>query len=70
MTTGGSRDASLYLMDYENAPPTDTAGEQQQQEATLEEQLLSYSENAENEGEEGYLDEEVLQVGYIVMARD
>lgn len=31
--------------------------------ATLEEQLLSYSENAENEGEEEeYLEEEVLQV--------
>uniref|UniRef100_A0A3Q2D394 Calmodulin binding transcription activator 2 n=1 Tax=Cyprinodon variegatus TaxID=28743 RepID=A0A3Q2D394_CYPVA len=61
-------DASLYLMDYENAPPTDTAGGQQQQEATLEEQLLSYSENAENEGEEGYLDEEVLQVDMATLA--
>lgn len=31
--------------------------------ATLEEQLLRYSENAENEGEEeAYLEEEVLQV--------
>lgn len=31
--------------------------------AALEEQLLSYSENAENEGEEEeYLEEEVLQV--------
>lgn len=67
---GGSRDSPLYLMDYESAcppspghthtyPHTHTAGGHMA--ATLE--LLSYSENAENEGEEEeYLEEEVLQV--------
>lgn len=70
---GGSRDSPLYLMDYESAcppspshthtyPHTHTAGGQRaHMAATLE--LLSYSENAENEGEEEeYLEEEVLQV--------
>lgn len=35
---------------------------------TLEEQLLSFSENAENEGEEEYLEEEVLQVDMATLA--
>lgn len=60
-------------MDYESAcppPPGHThtyphmaGGRRAHMAATLEEQLLSYSENAENEGEEEeYLEEEVLQV--------
>lgn len=62
-------------MDYESACPASpshthtyphahTAGGRRAHiAATLEEQLLSYSENAENEGEEEeYLEEEVLQV--------
>ncbi|XP_076581450.1 calmodulin-binding transcription activator 2 isoform X2 [Chaetodon auriga] len=68
---GGSRDSPLYLMDYESACPTSpgharaAGGQRAHMAATLEEQLLSYSENAENEGEEEeeYLEEEeVLQV--------
>ncbi|XP_059210338.1 calmodulin-binding transcription activator 2 isoform X2 [Centropristis striata] len=69
---GGSADSPLYLMDYESASPahthafTHTMGGRQ---ATLEEQLLSYSENAENEGEEEeYLEEEVLQVDMATLA--
>ncbi|XP_047241523.1 calmodulin-binding transcription activator 2 isoform X3 [Girardinichthys multiradiatus] len=74
LNAGGFRDASLYLMDYENAPPTNTdlhtaGGRQPHSAATLEEQLLSYSENAENEGEdEDYLEEEVLQVDMATLA--
>lgn len=54
-------------MDYESAcppSPSHTRGAGgQRAHMTLEEQLLSYSENAENEGgEEEYLEEEVLQV--------
>lgn len=58
-------------MDYESASPPSPAhtyahsagGRRSHAAATLEEQLLSYSENAENEGEEEeYLEEEVLQV--------
>lgn len=46
-------------MDYEHASP----GQTHTAAATLEAQLLNYSENAENEGEdEEYLEEEVLQV--------
>lgn len=73
MNPGGSRDSSLYLMDYESASPGHThtylhthmagGGRRAHITATLEEQLLSYSENVENEGEEEeYLEEEVLQV--------
>ncbi|CAN9509406.1 unnamed protein product [Ophioblennius macclurei] len=59
---GGSRDSSLYLMDCENAPPGPGR-------AALEEQLLRYGENAENEGEEEeYLEEEVLQVDMATLA--
>ncbi|MEQ2315277.1 hypothetical protein AMECASPLE_020607 [Ameca splendens] len=74
LNTGGFRDASLYLMDYENAPPTNTdlhtaGGRRPHSAAALEEQLLSYSENAENEGEdEDYLEEEVLQVDMATLA--
>ncbi|XP_035986954.1 calmodulin-binding transcription activator 2 isoform X1 [Fundulus heteroclitus] len=73
LSTGGSRDASLFLMDYENAPPTDArpdtvGGRLPHPAAALEEQLLSYSENAENEGEEEYLEEEVLQVDMATLA--
>uniref|UniRef100_A0A3Q3IQ24 CG-1 domain-containing protein n=3 Tax=Monopterus albus TaxID=43700 RepID=A0A3Q3IQ24_MONAL len=73
-----SRDSSLYLMDYESTSPDDThtythvhtAGGQRSHTATaLEEQLLSYSENTENEGEEEeYLEEEVLQVDMATLA--
>lgn len=57
-------------MDCENTSPANTythvhtAGGRRQHTAaaTLEEQLLRYSENTENEGEEEYLEEEVLQV--------
>lgn len=66
MNPGGSRDSPLYLMDYESASPSHTfahTGGGRRTHASLEEQLLSYSENAENEGaEEEYLEEEVLQV--------
>ncbi|KAM4714546.1 LOW QUALITY PROTEIN: calmodulin-binding transcription activator 2 [Anableps anableps] len=75
LNAGGSRD--VYLMDYENAPPADThsythphtaGGRQPPAGASpLEEQLLSYSDNAENEGEE-YLEEEVLQVDMATLA--
>ncbi|XP_017297638.2 calmodulin-binding transcription activator 2 isoform X2 [Kryptolebias marmoratus] len=70
LTSGGSRDSSLYLMDYENAAPAHTAGGRRPHTtATLEEQLLRYSENAENEGEEEeYLEEEVLQVDMATLA--
>lgn len=56
-------------MEYESAcPPSPSrthggGGPRTHMAARLEEQLLSYSENAENEGgEEEYLEEEVLQV--------
>lgn len=69
MNPGGSRDSPLYLMEYESTPPDPTHGYghmasgRRSHVAALEEQLLSYSENAENEGEEeAYLEEEVLQV--------
>lgn len=75
LNPGGSRDSPLYLMDYETASPSHTHSYAHAQAhtvggrrshttaATLEEQLLSYNENAENEGEEEeYLEEEVLQV--------
>ncbi|XP_026177533.1 calmodulin-binding transcription activator 2 isoform X1 [Mastacembelus armatus] len=69
---GSSRDSPLYLMDYESTSPghTHTAGGRRPHAATtLEEQLLSYSENAENEGEEeAYLEEEVLQVDMATLA--
>lgn len=73
MNPGGSRDSPLYLMDYESACPGHTnayahahahmGGGRRSHTTALEEQLLSYSENAENEGEEEeYLEDEVLQV--------
>ncbi|XP_054863357.1 calmodulin-binding transcription activator 2 isoform X2 [Amphiprion ocellaris] len=65
LTPGGSRDSPLYLMDYMSAAPGHAPG----RPATLEETLLSYSENAENEGEEEeYLEEEVLQVDMATLA--
>ncbi|XP_029283818.1 calmodulin-binding transcription activator 2-like isoform X2 [Cottoperca gobio] len=77
----GSRDSPLYLMDYESPPsPAHThtyphshahtaGGRRAHTVPTLEEQLLSYSENAENEGEdEEYLEEEVLQVDMATLA--
>ncbi|XP_022625061.1 calmodulin-binding transcription activator 2 [Seriola dumerili] len=72
----GSRDSPLYLMDYESASPGHThsythaaAGRRLHTAVTFEEQLLSYSENAENEGEEEeYLEEEVLQVDMATLA--
>uniref|UniRef100_A0A3B4Z441 Calmodulin binding transcription activator 2 n=1 Tax=Stegastes partitus TaxID=144197 RepID=A0A3B4Z441_9TELE len=76
LAPGGSRDSPLYLMDYESASPghahgygQTAAGRPAHTAATLEEQLLSYSENAENEGEEEeYLEEEVLQVDMATLA--
>lgn len=75
VNAGSSREFPLYLMDYESASPchahiyTHTASTSGRRlhttssTVTLEEELLSYSENAENEGEEEeYLEEEVLQV--------
>ncbi|XP_076011927.1 calmodulin-binding transcription activator 2 [Genypterus blacodes] len=69
------------LMDYESActaspctyapPHAHTAGGRRSHAAaaTLEAHLLSYSENAENEGEEEeYLEEEVLQVDMATLA--
>ncbi len=47
---------------YPNTHAHTASGQRAHMAATLEEQLLSYSENAENEGEEEYLEEEVLQV--------
>ncbi|XP_056156049.1 calmodulin-binding transcription activator 2 [Lampris incognitus] len=65
------RQTPFYLMDYETSldPPPDTpiAPSQCSHTPTLEEQLLSYKENAENEGEE-YLPEEVLQVDMATLA--
>lgn len=55
-------------MDYESACPPSPGhihhggGDQRDHMATLEEQLLRYSENAENEGEDEYLEEKMLQV--------
>lgn len=55
-------------MDYESVSASHAqsymhTASRRRSHATLEEQLLSYSENAENEGEEeAYLEEEVLQV--------
>ncbi|XP_034471115.1 calmodulin-binding transcription activator 2 isoform X2 [Hippoglossus hippoglossus] len=80
LNPGGSRDSSLYLMDYESASPGHThiythahahtaGGRRVHTAARLEEHLLSYSENAENEGEEEeYLEEEVLQVDMATLA--
>lgn len=68
LNPGGSRDSPLHLMDYENVSASHAqsymhTASRRRSHATLEEQLLSYSENAENEGEEeAYLEEEVLQV--------
>lgn len=63
-------------MDYESGSPLSPShtyphahmagGRRAHMAATLEEQLLSYSENAENEGEDEYLEEEVLQVHTLV----
>ncbi|XP_051800741.1 calmodulin-binding transcription activator 2-like [Acanthochromis polyacanthus] len=65
LTPGGSRDSPLYLMDYESAAPGHAPG----RPATLEETLLSYSENAENEGEEEeYLEEECCRYVSVDMA--
>lgn len=65
---GCSKSSPLYLMDYESACPSSPGhihhggSGQRDHRATLEEQLLSYSENAENEGEDEYLEEKMLQV--------
>ncbi|XP_030580916.1 calmodulin-binding transcription activator 2 isoform X2 [Archocentrus centrarchus] len=74
LNPGSSRDSPLHLMDYESASPSHaqsfahSAGGQRAHVA-LEEQLLSYSENVENEGEEeAYLEEEVLQVDMATLA--
>lgn len=69
LNPGRSRDSQLYLMDFETATPSQThtythlRGGRQSHTAALEEQLMSYSENAENEEEEeAYMEDEVLQV--------
>lgn len=66
---GSSKDSPLYLMDYESTCPLSpdhmhsSSGQRDHMAVKLEEQLLSYSENAENEGEEEeYLEEKMLQV--------
>ncbi|KAF7644190.1 hypothetical protein LDENG_00226220, partial [Lucifuga dentata] len=82
LNVGADRDqSSLYLMDYENTCPasphthspthTHATGRRRSHAAaaTLEDQLLRYSENAENEGgEEEYLEDEVLQVDMATLA--
>ncbi|KAM6909381.1 calmodulin-binding transcription activator 2 [Xenentodon cancila] len=67
LNPGASRDSPLYLMDYENTSPA-VGGRCSHMAPTLEEQLLTYSENAENEEEEEYLEEEVLQVDMATLA--
>ncbi|XP_029381886.1 calmodulin-binding transcription activator 2 isoform X2 [Echeneis naucrates] len=65
------RDSPLYLMDCESASPSHTqttGGRRLHAAAAFEEQLLSYSENDENEGGEEYLEEEVLQVDMATLA--
>lgn len=68
LNPGVSGDSALYLMDYKcpRSPGHShkAAGPRAHMATTLGEQLLSYSENAENQGkgEEEYLEEEVLQV--------
>lgn len=74
LNAASSRDAFLFFMDYKSGyPPSPShayrhghvaSGGRGHMSEALEEQLLSYSENAENEGEEvEYLEEEELQVG-------
>lgn len=65
---GCSKSLPVYLMDYESTCPPipgqlhHSGGGQRDHMATLEEQLLSYSENAENEGEVEFLEEKMPQV--------
>ncbi|XP_078792988.1 calmodulin-binding transcription activator 2 isoform X2 [Oryzias latipes] len=75
LNPGRSRDSQLYLMDFETATPSQThtythlRGGRQSHTAALEEQLMSYSENAENEEEEeAYMEDEVLQVDMATLA--
>ncbi|XP_075941072.1 LOW QUALITY PROTEIN: calmodulin-binding transcription activator 2 [Anarhichas minor] len=72
LNPGGSRDSPLFLMDYESTCPPSPAHTHTHPAAgrrALEEQLLSYGENAENEGEEEeFLEEEVLQVDMATLA--
>ncbi|XP_047441711.1 calmodulin-binding transcription activator 2, partial [Mugil cephalus] len=72
LNPGGSRDSALYLMEYESSSPDhaylSTGGGGRRSHVAA---LLSYSENAENEGEEAYLEEEeeeVLQVDMATLA--
>ncbi|XP_068164975.1 calmodulin-binding transcription activator 2 isoform X2 [Antennarius striatus] len=76
-TRSQSRDSPVHFMDYElDSPPSPGHAHGYTHThahthiaATLEEQLLSYSENVENEGEEvAYLEEEVLQVDMATLA--
>lgn len=62
-------------MDFETASPSQThsytqlVGGRRSHTAALEEQLMSYSENTENEGEEeAYMEDEVLQVPALPLA--
>lgn len=64
---GSSKNLPVCLMDYESTCPPSPGhlhhGSSQRDHMTaLEEQLLSYSENTENEGEDEYLEERMLQV--------
>ncbi|XP_024120422.1 calmodulin-binding transcription activator 2 [Oryzias melastigma] len=75
LNPGRPRDSHLYLMDFETASPSQThsytqlVGGRRSHTAALEEQLMSYSENTENEGEEeAYMEDEVLQVDMATLA--
>lgn len=64
LNADASRDSFLFFMDYKSScpPPPSHAFHHSHMSEALEEQLLSYSENAENEGEEvEYLEEEEVQ---------
>uniref|UniRef100_H3CAK3 Calmodulin binding transcription activator 2 n=1 Tax=Tetraodon nigroviridis TaxID=99883 RepID=H3CAK3_TETNG len=79
LNADSSRDSFLFFMDYKSScspsPPHSyphgrvAGGGRGHMSEALEEQLLSYGENAENEGEEvEYLEEEELQVDMATLA--
>lgn len=74
LNADSSGDSFLFFMDYKSSCPASpphayrqgpvASGGRGHMAHALEEQLLSYSDNAENEGGEvEYLEEEELQVG-------
>ncbi|RVE60899.1 hypothetical protein OJAV_G00185880 [Oryzias javanicus] len=65
LNPGRPRDSHLYLMDIETASPSQLMGGRRSHTAALEEQLMSYSENAENEA---YMEDDVLQVDMATLA--